>query len=733
MKLKLTYHNPQRWAIGFSVFAILTLSIMLFLVKDYSVGNDEAIHQLHGELILRHFQEGDSTAALSPFDSDGNIITTFQADEDEKIRGMNFFGGGFDLLVNALHPYFDHVQIYEFRHYLNTILGFLCMLFIALLVKEFSDWRWAILALLFAVLTPRLFGHSFNNPKDIPFAFSYIAGIYYTLRWMRALPKIRIYESLMLVLIIAFSISVRVSGLLLICYLGLAYVIYNFPKNIKDIPDKIKKSLLPALVLLLIITVGYASVSLVWPYMGTNIWVPIKVLSSISNFEVFNAIEIFKGEWINAFEIPKSYIPTWLAISLPIFVLIGFFAALPLLYKVDDDHNDTKAIGFLFFSIIFPVLFIILQGSNIYNGIRHLMFVIPPIITLSVLGWRSLFISFGHTALRYTLIAVLLLSIAESSIWMIKSHPYQALYFNTLSGGPEAAFGNYEIDYWGISSREAVEWIDKNTPNKSKEDPILIKMHYGNRVKVTNYFDSLGTMAYFEGDASYGFDYEIIYTAQAKHDKHLLDQWPPKNTVYEVNANGLPLCAVVKAETLEELITRLRTEASTENNYIELSLFLYKSGEYIECINESKKGLRSFPRSNILYNNIGSAFNAMEMYHTAAKYLAKSVELNKELQNSVNNLAFAKKNEFKPQAAKDYLNQSLYAYQTGDYYDCIWYAQQCLKLEKNAIAYNNMCSAYNALGNFKKAVEAGENAIRINPNFELAQRNLAYSKSKLSN
>ena len=143
----------------------------------------------------------------------------------------------------------------------------------------------------------------------------------------------------------------------------------------------------------------------------------------------------------------------------------------------------------LFFSVLFPVVFIILQDSNVYNGIRHLLFVFPPIVALSALGWRYLFNSFGKSTLQYSLIAILAFSMLESSIWMLRSHPHQVMYFNSLFGGADEAFNEYELDYWGISTKEAIEWVDKNTPDKTVENPVRIKMYYGDRIKANYYTD----------------------------------------------------------------------------------------------------------------------------------------------------------------------------------------------------------------------------------------------------
>jgi len=43
---------------------------------------------------------------------------------------------------------------------------------------------------------------------------------------------------------------------------------------------------------------------------------------------------------------------------------------------------------------------------------------------------------------------------------MTKYHPYQNVYFNLLSG--TNVKNNFELDYWGLSYRKALEYILKN-------------------------------------------------------------------------------------------------------------------------------------------------------------------------------------------------------------------------------------------------------------------------------
>lgn len=719
------------WKLAFWVMAIGLLLTMMLISNDYALTNDEPIHQLHGELLLQHYQTGESPASLSPFNDDGTIVKTIHAINDNKIRGMNFFGGSFDLLVNALHPYFKNIGLYHFRHYVNLVFGFLVMLFVGLLIRELSDWKWAVIGLLMIALTPRLFGHSFNNPKDIPFAFTYISGLYFTIRFIRRLPKIDLLSALFLPVILALSISVRVSGLLLIGYIGLGFLMTFINDNQKPIAARFITYIMPATVLLLGIIGGYLATSLLWPYMQLDLFAPFKVLTEVSNFTVFSAFELFNGEWLVGKDLPLSYIPVWLFMTLPLFAMIGIVFAVPLLFQ--KEYKNSVSIGLLFFAVLFPVIFIIQQHSTIYNGIRHLLFILGPVSLLSTLGWRYMFQKWGRTYLRYSLIFILTACLLESGVWMVKSHPYQNMYFNSLVGGVDQAFGKYEIDYWGASCKEAVEWIDENTPSKSKKNPIRVKMFFGDRDKVVYYSDSIEGMDYLIGNQSVGWDYEIKPLSYAKFDKQLLTNWPPPNTVHQIHAAGTPICAIIKADNSESRIQHLLLEAKKESEFIDLSMLLYYKSRNVECINQSKRGLLLFPKSVELHSNIGSAFNNLGMYYSAEPYLVKAIELDESKTNALHNLAYGQTANKHYDDESFLINASLYAYQTKEFKDCIWYAQKCLELNpKNAFAYNNMGSAYSALEMYKKAEESFINALKWDPSHERAKNNLAFCRKQLN-
>jgi tetratricopeptide (TPR) repeat protein len=88
----------------------------------------------------------------------------------------------------------------------------------------------------------------------------------------------------------------------------------------------------------------------------------------------------------------------------------------------------------------------------------------------------------------------------------------------------------------------------------------------------------------------------------------------------------------------------------------------------------------------------------------------------------------------KSPSAEKYLDLSLYYYKALQYQQCIEAANEALKINpKYDLAYNNICAAYNRLGLWDKAIEAGEKGLKLNPNNQLLKGNLTESYSKRNN
>jgi hypothetical protein len=96
-----------------------------------------------------------------------------------------------------------------------------------------------------------------------------------------------------------------------------------------------------------------------------------------------------------------------------------------------------------------------------YNGVRHFLFVVPPLAVLGGLAGAWLLGALrqrGHLA-AFAAAAMFLAGIALPITDMIRRHPYEYTSFNRLAGGVAGARDRYMLDYWGLSLKQASQGL----------------------------------------------------------------------------------------------------------------------------------------------------------------------------------------------------------------------------------------------------------------------------------
>lgn len=738
------------WKACFIALAVIIGCTMLHISKDYGITLDEDIHNNQAKVMYAYFAGKSQKAIQSPYDSAGALNYVYDENDSCLTTSLNIFGGFFDMVCLTTYKCFHFTSgEYENRHLINAFFGFIGILFAGLLARRLGGWRAGVVALLFMALSPRYIGHSMNNPKDIPFATFYILDCFLMFKLLDELPRPKISTIIFLIIGIALGIDVRVSGLLIIVYLGLFYfikVVWKFLTNKLEKTD-IKPILRSVAIIAAISIVGYLGVALLWPYDRTNPFVvPLTTLSKMSHFDVFNSYDLFDGRWWNRTEIPWYYAPKWIYITMPLFMLAGLILSPLLLVKIRNispspliDRGKILALIFIF---LFPVIYIIAVKANIYNDCRHILFCYPPMAVLCALSAENILKFKINKYIKIATGVLFACFMLEPLHWMIKNHPNEDVYFSPVIGGVDGAFKKYETDYWGNSDRAAVEWIQNNVKPVSLDKPIRIRKWYGSKTPVDYYIRKKPGYVYVRAaDASPDWDYSIVETVSCKWFKNVLFNWPPPNTVHQIYADSTPLLAIVKnplAGHPELLLQDAEKNASanpTPENYYALGLLYYNAGRYSDCIDANKKAIALKPDFAEAYNNMAAAFGALYMWNEEIDAGTQALKLNPNFGLARNNLNFATamlKSPAMGVKASDYISQSLEYFREGKYKECIASCRKALAIDpKLAVAYNNIGCCYNALGNYKEAEKACEKALELQPDFALARNNLNLAKSKL--
>lgn len=276
--------------------------------------------------------------------------------------------------------------------------------------------------------------------------------------------------------------------------------------------------------------------------------------------------------------------------------------------------------------------------------------------------------------------------------------------------------------------------INENVPNKYYA---LVEDHYKKAVQYSNnyygayYFYSLWLSrqgrwndAITNGEIALrlGPDYQETYTSLMMYLNNeyrwvrlkevatqMLQRFPNNQTALFYLANSEN-----KKTKLQVLLDEVKLKP-TENGYINLSLEYYKQNMFNDCINACYEALKINPKSTVAYNNICSAYTQLGEYDKAIEFCNKGLAITPQDGglNANKNYAIQQKEFDKNPTPEGYINKSLEAYKKGDYTGCINYCEKALILRPNfAVAYNNICSAYNAMGQFNKAIPYGELAVK---------------------
>ncbi len=521
--------SPWDRASGLLLLVLLTIAAATF--ADYGVSWDEAFRWKGGQEKLVYYQTllsgGDAQAVLPQKDA---------------------YPGLFDLSI-ALFIEVTGLGAMQVGHALSLFCGLLTLFAAWAIGRELGGPRLAFWTLLFLAVFPRFYGHMFFNPKDIPFAAGMTCSLYFLLRWGRRLPAPGWKSTVLLGVAVGLTMATRIGGMVLISYVvgyaGYTLIVRAITERMK-LTETLREGVRLAGWMILMGAVAWITLYPWWPAIHTNpIFGPFEALSTVSEYPWRGAV-FFDGAFIKAGDIPWFYPLTWLWITLPDFViaisLIGLVLLLCRFRSVLGQAFSLQGFPFLVVAtaMLFPLVYIIAKGSVLYDGIRHLLFILPPMAVLVAFAWVSLLdvLKANGRSRPYVAIALLGLCMLYQLSVMVRMHPYEYVYFNELNGGLRAMQSRYDTEYWATSMREVNLWTEDNMP--VREEPYRV---YSN---LPYWLSTMYLSPRFELVKS-PYDAELFMSITRLD----LDKRLPGETLYTVERFGAPFAVVKDLRQLE--------------------------------------------------------------------------------------------------------------------------------------------------------------------------------------
>ncbi len=445
----------------FCAYILLGYSIY----KDYGVSADEQNDYRRGEINYDRFMGG----PLSQF-----------RDKCRESSSICYYPPFFSMLLYWYAPTGDTQVMYWRRHQLTfAFFAFSVFVFFLIGKKVFKDWKIGLLGALFLIISPKIFAHSFYNPKDIPFLSAYIISIYTLLL---LLEKKNILTAILHGIAIGVLCSIRTPGLIII---PITFFFYLFDLFLSK--DTWKSYLKAGLLFLCSCLIAAGLVYRFTPLLYTNPLANYIQIFNIMKRYPWSDYQLYMGQNISN-QIPWHYSIVWFSISSPIFYVLLFgLGSLTLILhslksRIRDQFRSLRDIYLVGACGIFPLITVILMKSNLYTDNRQMYFIYPPLLLISVYGFKVLIDKIRQKTLHWQLwMAILLIAgLAYPVYFMVRYHPYEYTYFNFLAGSKMSVVKErFGLDTWGVSVLNGLQYIAKTDPAPTIDVQIMGKFRGG--------------------------------------------------------------------------------------------------------------------------------------------------------------------------------------------------------------------------------------------------------------
>ncbi len=438
-------------------FYLIYLILGFLIYEDFGITTDEEFQRYSGFYWLQYILN------FTPFENLKYLV-------NEKILAIEgftlpnpkdfpFYGVIFDTPLALLETLFqinDSQSYFFLRHKMNFIVFFISSVFLyKLLRNRFNKNFLTIFGVLLYITSPRIFGDSFFNNKDIIFLSLVTISIYY---YFKLVDNFNYKNILLFGFVAAIATSARIIGI----FLPISYLILKLFEAL----DK-KNNFKFWLKILIFLITYFVSLIILWPYLWSDPIVNFfKAFSIFSNY-IIDISFLFNGDYVSSKDLPLTYIPLWILISTPVSTILFFLLGYLLCFRkaisgifalekgkdIWGNKNEEKDF-FIFANFTLIVLYLIFSNTVLYNGWRQIYFLHFFIIYFAFFGIKYIFY-YSNNLKKYFLILFFLI-ISSSLFQIYKLHPFQSFYFNSFVT-KENIHQKFEVDYWGLSGKNFFE------------------------------------------------------------------------------------------------------------------------------------------------------------------------------------------------------------------------------------------------------------------------------------
>lgn len=435
------------------IFLALT-SIGVSQFRSYGISYDEPAMRMHGIANAKYVVDIFAPSLSSKLSSEPlyKSIPGFSEVDQNGLTHPVFFELALVFLEYQFGLTDDKKNLWEYRHLANFIFCSLgLVVFFVFLYWRFRKLPLAYLGVFFVALSPRIFSDMFYNNKDAIFMTTYLAAGTASILFIVNRRNTFLFIS---AIAIGLSAATRQVGILpaILIWVSIAFQFREI-----TLSSRVKK-------LALHFSLTLSSMVLFQPYYwGDPITRLFESLVRATNFP-YPGCTLTRGTCLENTSLPWFYLPLWISVTIPLVFLIVFVLGLSR-FQIDfftklrnqpfaNTHMKTDFLVLCL--ILLPILIAVMSTTTLYNGWRHFYFVYPFLAYFGVRFFSNSSVVLMHR-LQLIFASLVLFTFCTTVVWMHENRPLQNLYFNQLAG--EKIEANWELDYWSVSNRQALEWI----------------------------------------------------------------------------------------------------------------------------------------------------------------------------------------------------------------------------------------------------------------------------------
>jgi len=436
----------------------------LLTVDDYGLTVDEWNADSYGPKALAWYLSGFTDRS------------TFTDVEDT----LWYYGPWFHSLI-TLVQWTGIAEHWAVRHAMTFLSG-LAGIALLLPIGRLAAGRWAGLAAVTLCLTcGYLYGGIFFTPIDVPFLFAMTAATLAVM--LMARERVPSWPATVAAgLLTGLAIATRSSGIIAQAYLVGAMALCAIEVILAEPQARGRQVARIAAHTLAAILLGWLTAFLLWPWL--QIGNPFaQFYEAFAYFAKHPASWEFPhwGHTVTTNHLPWSYVPAELAARLPLVflillvlgLLIGLGQSVALVGAggralADRNWQNLKAtVGevtrarlalVVWAAVLLPMAFIMIKGSTLYNGIRHVLFLIPVIAVIAGYGLARVLPLLGRVPI---LAGAGIGAYLGYQVYLFAAlHPLEYIEFNILAGGVHGAYQRFAMDYWSAAGNVALRRLE---------------------------------------------------------------------------------------------------------------------------------------------------------------------------------------------------------------------------------------------------------------------------------